>query len=84
MAAMVSIGTIAIGGSSNCTGIFSGQNMQNNWDSHAPNISSLGTMMGTWNYTNVYLARLDNQSVFNQPIYDQDSKTNASPMWMGL
>lgn len=83
MAALVSIGTISIAGSSNCTGIFNGQNMQNNWDSHAPAMTALGGMMGNWDVKTAYVCRLESQSLLGQPTYDQDIKANASPMWMG-
>lgn len=83
MPAFVNIGTIAIGGSSNGAGIFSGQNMQNNWDSNSPTISSLGSMMGNRCIKSAYYCVLESESVLSQPLYDQDIKCNLSPMWMG-
>ncbi|MDQ0189657.1 hypothetical protein JI721_09240 [Alicyclobacillus cycloheptanicus] len=83
MPAVVSIGFIHVGGTSNCAGIFSGQNMQNDWDANSPAMSVLGTTLGNGNLKSAYLAQLRNEALLGQPTYDQDIKCNGSPTWIG-
>ncbi len=83
MSASVSIGMIQIGSATNQVGIFSGQNMQNNWDSHAPTISATGDTSGNYNVTICQYAMLWNQSALGQATFDQDAKLNGSPLAIG-
>ncbi|MCL6547740.1 MAG: hypothetical protein K6T30_02395 [Alicyclobacillus sp.] len=83
MSAIVEIGSIWVGGASNCAGLFNGQNMQNNWDSHAPNISAAGVMMGGGSAYVSWLTGLWVRSVIGQPLADQDWKLNGSPLLVG-
>lgn len=83
MSASVSIGFIQIGSASNQIGVFSGQNMQNNWDSHAPNSSSVGSVSGNHCLTICQYAVLWNRSEMGQAIFDQDIKLNGSTFAIG-
>ena len=82
MAAFVTVGAIAFGGVSNDVGVFTGQNMQNGWDSHSPNLSVMGVMMGNMDIEWAGLAQLNNAMPIGQPIVDSDIKNNA-PMVQG-
>lgn len=84
MSAIVNVGPIVIGGASNGVGVFNGQNMQNDWDSHAPNISTLGPMMGNSSAQWSMYAALWINTAVGQPTFDQDFKANNSPMWIGV
>ncbi|MCL6547741.1 MAG: hypothetical protein K6T30_02400 [Alicyclobacillus sp.] len=83
MAAIVNLGAVQFGGSSNGVGVFNGQNMQNAWDANSPNISVAGTMYGqaelAWN---VWLV-MNNWMPVGQPVLDNDIKDNASPQLEG-
>ena len=83
MAAIVNKGFIQFGGSSNQVGVFSGQNMQNGWDSHSPNLSVLGTMLGPFSVQAAAFAQLNNSMLVGQPILSQELKDNASPLFQG-
>lgn len=83
MAGFVNIGGIVYGGSANQVGTFNGQNMMPGWDSHAPNISNLGTLMGQLSLQGTSVAVLNNGMTIGQPIVDQDVKDNASPLAEG-
>lgn len=83
MSSYVAIGRVIIGGASHCTGLFSGQNMQNNWDSHAPSIGSLGAILGNYCLQSAGLSAVSVSAAIGQPIIDADVKANGSPMWIG-
>jgi hypothetical protein len=83
MGAIVNVGGIAFGGSSNQVGVFSGQNMQSGWDSNSPNLSTLGTLMGSGSLQYVYIAGSNNWMLIGQPTNDNDLKNNASPLIEG-
>jgi len=83
MAAQIQIGNIRIGAAANCVGLFNGQNMQDNWDSHAPNISASGGITGDGGYMTTYSTTLWNKMLVGQPLLDADYKSNASPLWIG-
>lgn len=82
MAAFIDIGPIKVGGTANSTGIFNGQNIEDNWDSHAPTITVFGGPYG--NHTTQYaiLVRASVNAVLGQPIFDDDIKANDSPVVM--
>jgi len=83
MSAMVSIGWVNVGAATNGTGVFNGQNMQNDWDSHAPSISSSGDIAGNWGrYFSVYTI-LWNINEIGQPIVDSDTKMNNNRILIG-
>lgn len=80
MAAICNTGGVIFGGSSNQVGVFDGQNMQNGWDSHSPNLSVLGTVMGQFDYQVVPITQLNNAMGVGQPIIVQNVKNNGSPV----
>jgi len=79
----VQLGSIQSASWSDNVGVFSGQNIQNAWDSHAPSASSFGSMMGDFNYASCYLSLMYNRSVYGQPTYDADVKGNLSTLVIG-
>ena len=83
MTASIHIGTLKSGGLSNTTGIFSGQNLQNDWDAHSQAITSLGTMMGRGNVQGALWAALWWNAVVGQPVLDEDIKANGGIVVMG-
>ncbi|MBX5437291.1 MAG: hypothetical protein IRZ33_08740 [Alicyclobacillaceae bacterium] len=83
MSAFVEIGQIWIGGASNGAGLFNGQNMQNDWDSHAPHISAGGVLMGGACVFQSWLTGLWMWTLVGQPLVDQDWKMNGAQMWIG-
>jgi hypothetical protein len=83
MSANVQIGRILIGGASHCVGVFNGQNMQNDWDSHSPTISSFAGIYGNHSLALFQQCSMYNAAVIGQPTLDQDTKTNQSPMYIG-
>lgn len=83
MTAIIHIGTLRSGGLSNTTGIFSGQNLQNDWDSHSQSINSLGTMMGRYNVQGALWAALWWNTAVGQPVVDEDIKANGGTVVMG-
>lgn len=84
MPAFVSIAGIVFGGASNQVGAFNGQNIQNAWDSHAPNISAAGSSLGQYTVKHVANAILYNNMLIGQPTMDADWKDNGSPQWQGF
>ncbi len=83
MAAFVSfVGGVQFGGSSNQVGVWSGQNMQNAWDSNSPNTSAMGTLMGQFS-AQFGAAPLYNFQPGGQPVFDNDLKDNVSPQLQG-
>jgi hypothetical protein len=80
MAAVVNLGGIQFGGSSNQVGVYNGQNMQNGWDSNSPNASVLGPLMGQWSFQWAGAAPFLNVMPGGQPTFDNDIKNNASPL----
>lgn len=83
MGAVVNVGSIFIGSTANATGIFNGQNMQNDWDSHSSNMSTLGTMSGNRSIQASLYTVLWSTAVIGQPVLDQDIKANGSPLIIG-
>lgn len=83
MAAVVNLGGVQFGGSSNQVGVFNGQNMQNGWDANSPNTSVLGTMYGQLSWQGTWFAPLYNFAPGNQPTFDNDLKDNVSPLLQG-
>lgn len=83
MSAMVNIGQVTVGSAANATGVFNGHNMQNDWDSHAPNISSTGGIMGNWSVESSHYALIWNTNNVGQPIADNDYKMNVNRVWIG-
>lgn len=83
MAAVVNLGGIQFGGSSNQVGVFSGQNMQNGWDANSPNASVFGALMGQWSVQWSGAAPFYNLMPGGQPVIDNDLKNNASPLLEG-
>ncbi|MCL6632043.1 MAG: hypothetical protein K6T63_05355 [Alicyclobacillus herbarius] len=83
MPAFVQIGQLNIGGASNCVGVFSGQNMQNNWDANSPTVNAMGTMSGNASQKIALVAFVEDRWWLGQPVIDTDIKNNASPMITG-
>ncbi|WP_026962333.1 hypothetical protein [Alicyclobacillus herbarius] len=83
MAAIVNLGGIVFGGSSNQVGVFSGQNMQNGWDANSPNLSLLGTNYGQFAFEYTMFGALNTWMAVGQPTLDNDLKNNATPMLEG-
>lgn len=83
LAAFVNVGGIIFGGSSNQVGSYSGQNMQNGWDSNSPNLSLMGTQMGQMSVQWTAFSQLNSGMVVGQPVFDNDLKDNASPLLQG-
>ncbi len=79
MAAVVNIGGLQFGGSSNQVGVYNGQNMQNAWDSNSPSTSATGTLNGMGSTKIVGAAVLYNYALAGQALIDSDIKNNASP-----
>ncbi|MCL6445425.1 MAG: hypothetical protein K6T83_18530 [Alicyclobacillus sp.] len=75
---IVELDRLESGGWSNNNGVFSGQNIQNSWDSHAPTVASFGTFLGDWDHGIVGINWLSIRSYYSQPVFDQDIKANAS------
>jgi hypothetical protein len=76
----VQLNTVSSGSMSHNCGIFSGQNIQNSWDSHTPFTSSFGSSMGDFTLSACNVSWLYHRSVFGLPIYDQDVKGNHAPL----
>lgn len=76
----VQLGGIQSGGWADNVGIFSGQNIQNSWDSHSPVASSFGGSMGDFCYGSCYISWMNQQSNYGQPTYDMDVKGNHSSL----
>jgi len=74
----VELGNIVMGGVSNNAGIFTGQNIQNSWDSHSPSATSFGFLMGDYNRAYCGYTMLYNNSVQGQPTIDNDYKGNCN------
>jgi hypothetical protein len=74
----VNLQTIQTGSMSDNVGIFSGQNIQNSWDSHTPNMISFGMVMGDYCIANCKFAGLWSRSFSGQATYDNDIKGNES------
>lgn len=83
VSAQVEIGRIMLGGASNCVGVFSGQNMQNDWDSHSHGVTSFGGIFGDRCYAFFQQCSLVNTSQTGQILFDHDTKLNQSPMYVG-
>ena len=83
MPAFVTIGPLQIGSASNQVGLFSGQNMQNAWDSHSPNVSTMGVMMGQSCTQWTGFAPFYNWMLMGQPLLDSDVKVNYAPLIQG-
>ncbi len=83
MAAIITVGGIQFGGSTNQVGVFNGQNMQNGWDSNSPNTSVLGSLLGQFSLEFVFAAPFYNIQPGGQPVFDNDLKNNASPLAEG-
>lgn len=83
MAAIVNIGGFQFGGSSNGVGVYSGQNMQNAWDTNSPNTSNFGTQMGQMDVQYSGVAILNDWMFVGQPVFDNDIKSNGAPMIEG-
>jgi hypothetical protein len=83
MPANVQIGYIVIGSAANAVGVFNGQNMQNDWDSHSPSTATIGMTMGNHSLVVSQFAYMWNMNKVGQPLFDQDTKANGSPMLIG-
>lgn len=84
MAAFVSFGGVMFGGSSNQIGVYSGQIMQNGWDSNSPNLSLYGTAMGQWCWQGAAVAQFNAFTPATDDVIDNDFKVNVAPMLEGL
>lgn len=84
MPAFVNLGGIQFGGSSNQVGVYSGQNMQNGWDSNSPNLSLFGTAMGQYCWQGSEIAVLNAIAPGTDNVIDNDVKVNGSPLLQGL
>ena len=82
MAAIVNLGFIQVGSVSNDVGVFSGQNIQSGWDSHSPNVSNLGTLMGALSAEFTFVSVMNTWTAIGQPVVDADIKSNG-PMVEG-
>jgi hypothetical protein len=78
----VHLGAIQTGAWSENAGIFTGQNIQNSWDSHSPAITTSSVLMGDFNIGISHISWLYTQNVHGQPTFDQDVKGNASMLNM--
>lgn len=74
----VQLGTIQSGAWSDNVGVFSGQNIQNSWDSHSSDTSAFNGLDGDWNYSSCVVAYTSSRSIYGQPMYDSDAKGNYS------
>jgi len=74
----VNLQTIQTGACSSNVGIFSGQNIQDSWDSHSPTIVSFGFVMGDYCVSTSGLSLLWTDSVNGQAIFDNDVKQNQA------
>ncbi|MCL6632042.1 MAG: hypothetical protein K6T63_05350 [Alicyclobacillus herbarius] len=79
----VQLGAIHSGGWIDNVGIFTGQNIQNAWDSHSPTTVAFGVSMGDANRSHCHFAWVQSRSIYGQPIYDGDWKGNHSPLTIG-
>lgn len=79
----VQLGAIQSGGWSDNVGIFTGQNIQNSWDSHTTDASACSGIFGDWGRSSCMYAYLTNRSVYGQPIFDADIKGNHSTLTIG-
>lgn len=75
MAVWVNLGSIKVGGITNDSGIFIGENMQNGWDSHSKGNSGIGEISGDHNWLTVYMALLNDPDIIDSPIFDNDIKS---------
>lgn len=80
MASIVSITYVTIGSAANGSGIFSGQNMQCDWDSNAPSQSSIGTVMGRYSVTSAEFAILQNVFHEGQALNDSNYSLNHTQL----
>jgi hypothetical protein len=78
----VQLNTVSSGSMNHNAGVFSGQNIQNSWDSHMPLTASFGTVLGDFNLASCVVSCLYNRSVYGMPVYDQDVKGNQAPLSM--
>lgn len=83
MSAIVNLGGIQFGGSTNQIGVYNGQNMQNAWDSNSPSMSVGGPLEGMCSTKIIGTAVLYNYSIAGQALFDSDIKNNASPVAEG-
>lgn len=74
----VRLQSIQTGACADNVGVFSGQNIQNSWDSHTPAVVSFGFIMGDYCISTSELSLLWTQSRDGQAIYDGDYKGNQS------
>ncbi|MBX5437292.1 MAG: hypothetical protein IRZ33_08745 [Alicyclobacillaceae bacterium] len=78
----IQLGRIQSGGWSDNVGVFSGQNIQNSWDSHTPSASAYCTLMGDANSASCTVCWMWDASIFSQPTFDSDVKGNLSAHFM--
>ncbi|MCL6547739.1 MAG: hypothetical protein K6T30_02390 [Alicyclobacillus sp.] len=79
----VQLGAIQSGGWSDNVGVFSGQNIQNSWDSHTPSASSWGALLGDANTAACLVCWMYDVSLLGQPTFDGDVKGNQSALVIG-
>ncbi len=79
---LVRLESIHTGACTDNVGFFSGQNIQNSWDSHTPAIVSFGFVMGDYCIANSIASILWNHSTSCQPIYDSDTKETGSSQFV--
>lgn len=72
----VQLGSLETGAWSDNTGLFSGQNIQNSWDSHSPVAQSFGGSMGDHNLDLCFFSIMRARAYLGQPINDADYKSN--------
>ena len=75
---VVQLGTIQSGGWAGNVGVFTGQNIQNSWDSHAPSVAAVGTLAGDFDHSSCYFSLVYHRTWFGQPVFDADVKGNRS------
>jgi hypothetical protein len=83
MSAKISIGFIRIASATNAVGVFTGQNMQSDWDSHAPFLAAMGGILGSNDFICCQYATIQNQSELGQAVIDKDAKQNNAKLWIG-
>ncbi|MDQ0189658.1 hypothetical protein JI721_09245 [Alicyclobacillus cycloheptanicus] len=79
----VQLGAIQSGGWSDNVGIFTGQNIQNSWDSHSTGVNAANGQFGDWNRSFILAAYNATKGMYGQPIFDRDLKGNQSHLHIG-
>lgn len=78
----IQLGEVECGSFANNTGIFSGQNIQHNWDSHSPVAGVTSFLLGDYNYMAVRYAMSIDVTKELLTTKDNDIKLNHSRLKM--